>query len=211
MNNGSNGGPIPAATNRGEQETYDGAAVTAPKRIGYGLPCARCSAYYAADLTTCPYCQCKERVSPAAQEIIRPASALKEEIVSSYEVPLAEILPGADDDEPLFSTSAHREIGEIYTAPVVRCAVAQHSDEAEPATVCRSCYNQLLERAERLEAALALETRVAAQVIYEAVWADPTPTDPTRTYQNAAQAILNELRRRAGLAMFMSTVQPYTH
>jgi hypothetical protein len=28
----------------------------------YGLPCAQCKAYYAADLTSCPVCQCRERV-----------------------------------------------------------------------------------------------------------------------------------------------------
>jgi hypothetical protein len=181
------------------------------KRVGYGLPCARCSAYYAADLQSCPYCQCRERVSAAAQEIIRPAIALKEEIATPSELHHGEILPGIDEDEPLFATSAHREIGEIYTAPVVRCEVNQHADDAQPATVCRSCYDELRERMERLEAALSIETREAAQVIYEAVWADPSPPDPTRTYQNAAQAILNELRRRAGLSLFMSTMRPYTH
>jgi hypothetical protein len=203
-------GQLGAGASGAQTDAYGGGEAQ-PKRVGYGLPCARCSAYYAADLPSCPYCHCKERVSPAAQEILRPATALKEEITSPAEFDEAEILPGYDEDEPLFATSAHREIGGIYTAPVVRCEVTQHSDEAEPATVCRSCYQQQLEQVERLEAALSMDSREAAQLVYEAVWADPSPSDPTRTYQNAAQAILNELRRRAGLAMFMSTVRPYTH
>jgi len=193
------------------QTTADHQPVPEPKRVGYGLPCARCKAYYAADLSTCPYCQCAERVAPTEQEIMRPSSALKEEIADPAELRHAEILPGSDEDEPLFADSARSDIGEIYTAPIVRCVIGQHADEAEPAAVCRSCYSELHERLERIEAALSIETREAAQIIYEAVWADPSPTDPTRTYQNAAQAILNEIRQRAGLALFMSTMKPYTH
>lgn len=32
--------------------------------IRYGLPCAHCSLYYSAELTACPICKCRERVSP---------------------------------------------------------------------------------------------------------------------------------------------------
>lgn len=32
------------------------------KKVLYGLPCAQCKIYYAADLTSCPVCQCRERV-----------------------------------------------------------------------------------------------------------------------------------------------------
>src|SRR5437899_4308598 len=39
----------------------------------------------------------------------------------------------------------------------------------------------------------------AAQIVYQAVWADPSPTDPSRTYHSAAQALLNELCQRAGI------------
>jgi len=39
-----------------------------------GLPCARCSAYYDADLNACPICGCKERVSPTAgTTVVRPS------------------------------------------------------------------------------------------------------------------------------------------
>ncbi len=32
--------------------------------IRYGLPCANCRLYYAADLPVCPTCHCAECVSP---------------------------------------------------------------------------------------------------------------------------------------------------
>src|SRR6185437_2851574 len=35
-----------------------------PKQIGYGLPCAHCKTYYAADLAACPVCKSPQRVSP---------------------------------------------------------------------------------------------------------------------------------------------------
>jgi len=72
------------------QTTADHQPVPEPKRVGYGLPCARCKAYYAADLSTCPYCQCAERVAPTEQEIMRPSSALKEEIAGG--TPLERLL-----------------------------------------------------------------------------------------------------------------------
>src|SRR2546423_1235708 len=34
-----------------------------PKRVGYGLPCAKCKTYYAADLKACPVCKSPERVT----------------------------------------------------------------------------------------------------------------------------------------------------
>src|SRR5690242_21664044 len=41
-------------------------APMAPKHTGYGLPCAECKTYYAADLPACPICKSPERVSPTA-------------------------------------------------------------------------------------------------------------------------------------------------
>ena len=41
----------------------------------YGLPCARCGAYYPADLATCPVCNSTERVFPKLDPSAwRPAS-----------------------------------------------------------------------------------------------------------------------------------------
>jgi len=48
-----------------------------------------------------------------------------------------------------------------------------------------------------MEAALHIDLKEAAQVVYEAVWSDPS--DPSKTYQNAAQALLTELRKRSGI------------
>lgn len=41
------------------------------KAILYGLPCARCKAYYDANLTACPICGCTERVPPIETSPIR--------------------------------------------------------------------------------------------------------------------------------------------
>ena len=41
-----------------------------PKLILYGLPCARCKAYFGAELDECPICHCKERVSPTAVRVV---------------------------------------------------------------------------------------------------------------------------------------------
>src|SRR5215468_1956756 len=36
-----------------------------PKRVGYGLPCAKCRKYYSAALSECPVCKSTERLMPA--------------------------------------------------------------------------------------------------------------------------------------------------
>jgi len=41
-----------------------------PKPVLYGLPCARCKAYYDAKLKACPICRCTERVSPTQFSVI---------------------------------------------------------------------------------------------------------------------------------------------
>ena len=60
-----------------------------------------------------------------------------------------------------------------------------------------------------MEAALHMDPKEAAQIVYDAVWADPS--DAGKTYFNAAQALLTELRRRAGINMLLTTLQPYQH
>src|ERR1700726_4948837 len=47
----------------------------APKQTGYGMPCANCKTYYAADLKACPVCKGGERVSPAAVPVRSTISA----------------------------------------------------------------------------------------------------------------------------------------
>jgi hypothetical protein len=40
------------------------------KPILFGLPCARCKAYYDAELKACPVCRCTEQVSPTQFSVI---------------------------------------------------------------------------------------------------------------------------------------------
>lgn len=51
-----------------------------------------------------------------------------------------------------------------------------------------------------------IDLKDAAQIVYDAVWADPS--DPSKTYANAAGALLNELRKRAGVSSLLGPFQP---
>ena len=66
-------GEIPPA--EGGPENAAAVAQLRPKRRGYGLPCAKCRTYYAADQTSCPVCKATERVSPDA---VSPVMAVNE-------------------------------------------------------------------------------------------------------------------------------------
>ncbi len=81
-----------------------------------------------------------------------------------------------------------------------------HNTQHESASVCLSCYDQQREKLARTEAALLMDFREAAQVIYEAVWSDPSPVEPSRTYQIAAQALLKELRHRARMVRLLGPI-----
>ena len=78
------------------------------------------------------------------------------------------------------------------------CKVPEHrSGQPAIAEVCAACYSRLQESLDLCQSALQLDPKEAAQIVYDAVWADPS--DPGRTYQNAANALLAELRKRAGM------------
>jgi len=47
-----------------------------------------------------------------------------------------------------------------------------------------------------MEAALHIDLKEAAQIVYEALWSDPS--DPSK-HQDAAQALLTELRKRSAI------------
>jgi hypothetical protein len=162
------------------------------KRSGYGLPCARCKTYYPANLAVCPVCRSSERVSPIE--------------------PLASINPAEQLPDPEQLEQERERFLAEFNAQVVHAPVAEeaplagpgccgrqetHLGSPEPPTVCQSCYDQLEERVDVLEAALHMDLHEAAQIVYDAVWADPS--DPTKTYQNAAHALLVELRRRSAI------------
>jgi hypothetical protein len=91
-----------------------------------------------------------------------------------------------------------------------RCSRSDEDQRAhDAAAVCNDCYQHLEERVDLAEAALHMDLKEATQIIYDAVWADTS--DSNKTYQNAAQALLNELRKRAGISLVMGSLQTLPH
>ena len=176
----------------------------APRSAGYGLPCAKCKTYYKADLTVCPVCKASERVSPTATTLpLSPVIAEQAPDDAALEAEREKFLRE-------FKSQVYASHTQINAAASFRCSLDHNHGEAfEAAAICKACYDQLKERIDTMEAALHIDLKEAAQLIYDAVWSDPS--DPTKTYQNAAQAILGELRKRAGLAVVMGPLQPLTH
>ncbi|HZQ17208.1 MAG TPA: hypothetical protein VFA90_00690 [Terriglobales bacterium] len=173
---------------------------SAEKHAGYGLPCANCKTYYTADLTVCPVCKSPQRVSPvAALHKTAPAEQLPDpkQIEAERERFMSD-LNGQIVATPLAPEQA---------SPAAHCTRPEkHLSSPVPATVCQSCFDELQQRVDVLEAALHIDMREAAQIIYDAVWADTS--DPGKTYQNAAQALLIELRRRSALTHDYGHLRP---
>lgn len=174
---------------------------SARESVSYGLPCAKCHLYYPASLDACPCCHTKERVSagvapstyktPVAAEVELDDSALEQE----REAFLQQFKSQFDG------------CGAGVAEVPAQCALSrQHPEASEPASVCQPCYERLLQRVDVLEAALHIDLKEAAQIVYQAVWADPS--DPAKTYANAAAALLTELRKRAGVS---SVLAPFQH
>ncbi|HET9406395.1 MAG TPA: hypothetical protein VFO39_04095 [Candidatus Sulfotelmatobacter sp.] len=172
------------------------------KPAGYGLPCAKCRRYYSADLEACPLCDSRERVSalaprasvtpaPAAPDPMPDAAALeqeREEFLRQFK-------------SQFLAAQAELSSGEVATCDLTE----NHSGEAKRAEVCRPCYDRLQERLDVYDASLHIDLKEATQIIYDAVWADPS--DPGKTYQNAAHALLSELRKRAGMSAVLGPFQ----
>ncbi|HTF43857.1 MAG TPA: hypothetical protein VK641_08170 [Terriglobales bacterium] len=174
-----------------------------PKAVGYGLPCAKCKTYFAANLTACPVCKNTERVSATA--VLVPAIP-----VSAEELPDPELLE-QERERFLreFQTQVYASQLQINATTSQRCSKEEnHRGSMEAATVCQGCYDHLQEHVDVLEAVLHMDVKDASQVIYDAVWADPS--DPSKTYLNAAQALLGELRRRSGITQVFGPLQPLT-
>lgn len=174
------------------------------KSIGYGLPCSRCRAYYPADMHACPICKSSERVSPTEVATLPVSSAVSQ----------PEACKPIDDDRERFlkelKSQAFASHTQINAAATFRCVLEhQHNGSSEPAAVCHTCYGDLRQLADRMEAALHIDTKEAAKIVYEAVWADTS--DPNRTYFNAAAALLSELRKRAGIGLLLGANQPLAH
>ena len=164
----------------------------AQPKSGYGLPCSKCGTYYMADLSVCPTCKCGERISPTT---IPAPAGLQNTQPDAGQLELKEEhekFPKEFKSQPF---SAYRQIS---TAASLRCSLQQnHQGGQEPAAICRPCYDHLQERVDLMEAALHMDLKEAAQIVYDAVWSDPS--DPRKTYQNAAQALLTELCERSGI------------
>ena len=176
------------------------------KVSGYGLPCSKCRLYYAADLNECPTCHHKERVSPVAPKLpVRAAEAVPDA------VPDSAVLE-QEREELLRQFKSHllEAHAGVMTASESSCKFTEHHPgEAGRGEVCSGCYERVQERLDVCEAALHMDLKEAAQIIYDAVWADPS--DPGKTYQNAASALLSELRKRAGITTLLGPFQPLTH
>lgn len=184
------------------------------KAAGYGLPCSKCRLYYPADLDACPTCHHKERISPTARPKTPPRVSQaaptpipdtnsvekeREEFLRQFKSQLAE---------------AHAEVtndgtNEMANAPEAVCSGEHHTGEPARAEICKACLERLQERLDLCEAALHLDLKEAAQIIYDAVWADPS--DPNKTYQNAANALLTELRKRTGMNSLHGPFHPLSH
>jgi len=181
-------------------------ALSAPDKtaIGYGLPCSRCHAYYPADMLACPICKSPDRISPTA-----PAA---------YSMNSAATAPATGDqidDERArllreLKSQAFASHTQINTAASFRCVLQhRHRGGTEPAAVCHTCYGEARQSVDRMEAALHMDAKEAAKIVYEAVWADTS--DPNSTYLNAANALLSELRKRAGIGLLLGANQPLAH
>ena len=170
------------------------------KSAGYGMPCARCRVYYSADLPACPVCHSTERVSavlPAGPPRVQadetcPDPVLleqeRERFLREFKVQLlaSQMQPSATNPSCIRSEN--------------------HLSGTETAVVCQSCYDHLQERVDVLEAALHMDVKEATQIVYDAVWADNTDTD--KSYENAAAALLSELRKRSGVPNTFGLMKP---
>jgi hypothetical protein len=176
------------------------------KSSHYGLPCSKCHLYYPADVDICPTCHSTERVSPVAPKVTPKMMQPAVEAVPDTAVVEQE----REEFLRQFKSQLFTAHTDVANAPASTCALGEnHSGEPENAEVCKQCYDRLQERLDVYEAAMHIELKEAAQIIYDAVWADPS--DPSKTYQNAASALLGELRKRSGTTTVLGPFQPLAH
>ncbi len=176
------------------------------KSVGYGLPCAKCHLYYPADLAVCPTCKHNQRVSPVVPKI--PPKRVE---TAPEPIPDSSVLE-QEREEFLkqFKAQMIKAHSEVLDTPEAICKFGDHHPgDPGAAEICSGCYERLQERLDVCEAALHIDLKEAAQIVYDAVWADSS--DPSKTYQNAASALLGELRKRAGITAVMGPFQPLTH
>jgi hypothetical protein len=186
--------------------TADAPASSLRKPSGYGLPCSKCHLYYPADLDACPTCQHNERVSPVVPKVLPRVTQTTSDPIPDTAVVEQE----REEFLRQFKSQLMEAHAEVANATEALCKLAGHkSGELPTAEVCKACYEHLQERVDVFEAALHLDLKEAAQIIYDAVWADPS--DPSKTYQNAASALLTVLRKRAGMNSLLGPFQALSH
>lgn len=195
----------PALTSQNNNEIARNAPTTLPGG-GYGLPCLKCRTYYDSNLTVCPVCKESKRVAVNAVSVrtLTPEAQDSAALEEQRRRLARELNPEA------YSPVLEATLVAGTLAAGTQCTLKKnHASEAKAAEVCQSCHEGLQNRADLMEAALHIDLKEAAQVIYEAVWADPS--DPTKTYQNAAHALLTELHKRAGISAVIAPVHPMSH
>ena len=199
---------VPQAENdmRNDLRHLDRIAAAAPgeamhKSSGYGLPCAKCRLYYPANLDICPTCNGQERVSPVVVPATQKSQAAAEPVPDNAVVEQEREAFLKEFKSQLFAAHA-----EVANSPAVCTMGENHVQSTEAASICKTCYDRLQERVDVCEAALHIDVKDAAQIVYDAVWADPS--DPSKTYTNAASALLTEMRKRAGVSSMIGPFQP---
>ena len=171
--------------------------------VGYGLPCANCRKYYAADLPACPTCHATQRIGTSATAT-KLSAAQTSEVHGNSKLATPPRAEGTNQEQACPATQP------IAAEGVHTCSNQRKSDRPHaPATVCKQCFEETKDRMNGMEAALHMDLREATQIIYEAVWADTS--DPNKSYQNAAQALLTELRKRAGVTVLLGPIQLLPH
>ncbi len=196
----------------------NGPGPVASKSSAYGLPCATCHLYYPADLDACPTCQSKERVAPvmriASGQVLQSSTETAPPRKDLQQAGKVAEQAGTDQEREQFLREFKSELVAVHAeatkAPAYTCKLEHnHPAGSEPAEVCQPCHDRLQACLDVCEAALHIDLKEAAQIIYDAVWADPS--DPNKTYRNAASALLTELRKRAGINAVRGPFHPMAH
>jgi hypothetical protein len=199
-----NGKTPPPVAQRTEVRPAAHSVLEAPVKVsGYGLPCAKCRLYYPADLDICPTCHHHERVSAVVPRVQKKLTQTVPDPVPDSAV--------VEQEREEFLRQFKSQLMDAHAGVVnpsgTTCVLGEHrpGDETN-AVACKACYERLQERVDICEAALHMDAKEAAQIIYDAVWADPS--DPSKTYENAANALLGEIRKRGGMNSLMGPFQP---
>jgi hypothetical protein len=194
-------GDVRSEVRKDMRNSVRGGAGSQRRASGFGLPCANCRLYYPADLEVCPGCNSNERVSATVAAAIPKVQAAAEPAPDTAVVEQEREAFLKEFKSQLFAAHA-----EVASAPIICTLGEHHAQGAEAAAICKPCYDRLQERVDVCEAALHIDLKEAAQIVYDAVWADPS--DPSKTYTNAASALLSELRKRSGVSSLLGPFQP---